>query len=357
MKDFLNKKLRIIILNILISFSALLLALLAGSVFLGFAGINPLSAYISMFSEAFGTKYGLSETLVKVTPLLLTGTGICIAYKGGIINIGGEGQIIMGAILGTSAALSFPYLPPHLLLPLVLLAGFLGGALYGLIPGILKSYLNVNEILTTVMLNAIALQILYLLLRGPLMDREEISYGTGYPQSAKIAKAAWLGKLIHGTGLHTGIFIALALAVIAYILLWKTTIGYRMRAVGKNLIASQYGGINVKKYMLLSIFLSGGLCGLAGMVEVSGIHHRLLDGVSAGYGFSGIVTALFGKLHPLGTIPAAVLFGSLLVGADMLQRSAGVPGAMVYVIQGLVVIFVVSSEVFSKKLLSAGNCK
>ncbi len=310
-----------------------------------------------MFFEALGSKYGLTETLVKATPLLLAGTGICIAYKGGIINIGGEGQMIMGAITGTVFALLFSGLPSYLLLPLVLCAGFFGGGFYGAIPGILKAYLNVNEILATVMLNSIALQVLYLLLRGPLMDPDEIAYGTGYPQSPGITEKVWLTRFLPGTRLHAGIFIALIIAVMAYVFLWRTTTGYRLRAAGKNPAASEYGGISVKRYIIFAIFLSGGLCGLAGTVEILGIHHRLLDGVSGGYGFAGIVTALFGKLHPLGTIPAAFLFGSLIVGSDMLQQSVGVPGAMVYIIEGLVVIFVVSSEIFARKMFGIGEMR
>lgn len=183
------------------------------------------------------------------------------------------------------------------------------------------------------------------------MRVQEIAYGTGYPQSEALSKMAYLTKIIHGTRLHTGIFIAIICSILAYIILWKSTDGYKMRTVGKNPVASKYGGINVKKYLIMSIFLSGGLCGLAGMVEICGIHHRLLDGISAGYGFSGIVVALFGRLHPIGCIPASFLFGSLLVGADMLQRSMGVPASMVYVIQGLIVIFVASSDIFGKKIL------
>jgi simple sugar transport system permease protein len=339
------------LLNLSIPFLALISALLVSSIFLAIAGVNPFNACISIFTSSLGTSYGLTETIVKMIPLLFVSTGISIAYRTGITNIGGEGQIIMGALMGTVVALFFSHLPSYILLPLIFTAGFIGGGFYGLIPATLKAYLNVNEILTTVMLNSIALQILYLLLRGVLMDPQEIAYGTGYPQSAPITKSAWLFKLIGGTRLHTGIFIALLFSVTAWILLWKTTIGYRMRAVGKNTVASECSGINVKKYLILAMFLSGGLAGLAGMVEVSGIHHRLLDGISGGYGFSGIVTALFGKLHPLACIPASFLFGALLVGSDMLQRTSGIPGSMVYVIQGLVVIFIVSSEIFSKKIL------
>ncbi|MEW5813809.1 MAG: ABC transporter permease [Spirochaetota bacterium] len=341
-----------LVVNLLIPLGAIILALLIGSIFLRLAGADPIKAYISMFGESLGTHYGLTETLVKAVPLLLVGLGICVAFRSGMINIGAEGQMIAGALFGTLIALLFSGLPKFLLLPLVLIAGFLGGSIYGMLPGILKACLNVNEILSTVMLNSIALQIQYLLLRGVMIDPQEIAYGTGYPQSAKISEAAWLARIAPGTRVHTGIFIAVILAVIIYLLLWRMVIGYRLRAVGKSVEASRYAGIDVKSNMILSMFIAGGLAGLAGMVEVSGIHHRLLDGISAGYGFSGIVSALFGKLHPLGNIFAAFLFGALLSGAERLQRSVGVPSAMVYVIEGLVVIFVISSDLFSRKLLT-----
>jgi simple sugar transport system permease protein len=338
--------------NILIPLGAIFLALLVGSIFLLIANVNPIEAYKLMFLGSFGSLYGLTETLVKATPLLLVGIGICISFRSGMINIGGEGQMVIGSILTTFFALNFSFPPKPILIPLLLLIGFIGGGIYGLIPGVLKAYLNINEILTTVMLNSIAIQILYLLLRGPMMDPLERAFGTGYPQSAVITKSAWLSRLIAGTRVHSGIFIAILLSVAMYFLLWKTTIGYRMRAVGKSKTASRYGGINVKKYMILSILISGGMAGIAGAVEVMGIHHRLLDGISAGYGFSGIVTALFGKLNPLGTIPASILFGAILFGADSLQRTVGIPAAMVYVIEGLVVVFVVSGEIISRRVMS-----
>lgn len=331
--------------------AAVFLALVVGAFFLGLAGANPLVAYRSMFYEALGTRYGLTETVVKAVPLLLVGLGICIAFRTGMINIGAEGQMIIGAITGTACALAFPGLPGPLLILLSFFAGFVGGALYGFIPGILKARLNVNEILTTVMLNSVALQLQYLLLRGLMMDPQERAYGTGYPQSASIVEAARLARLVPRARIHSGVFVAIILAVVVFVLLWKTTIGYRMRAVGKNYDAAVYGGIRVKRYLVLSMVLAGGLAGLAGTVEVVGVHYRLLDGVSAGYGFSGIVAALFGQLHPLGTIPSSFFFGALLFGAERLQRSVGVPSAMVYVIQGLVVVFVVSSDYLTKHFL------
>jgi simple sugar transport system permease protein len=220
---------------------------------------------------------------------------------------------------------------------------------WGGIAGVLKARLNVNEILSTVMLNQIALQLMNFLLRGPMLDPEQIAAGTNIPQSAALPEQAWLVRLVPRTQLHSGLIIAIVLAILVYLLLWRTTIGYRIRAVGLNASAARYAGIPVRGYLALSMILSGAFAGLAGAVEVTGVHHRMLEGLSGGYGFSGIVAALFGKLHPLGAIPAAFLFGSLLVGADRMQRAIQVPNAMIIALQGLVVLFVVASDYYVRR--------
>lgn len=328
---------------------ATLIALAFGGVLLLLLGVNPVTAYAAMFKGAFGTVSGLTQTLTKATPLLLVALGICIAFRGGVINIGAEGQIILGAISAAAVALSFPTLPGIILIPLTLGAGVLGGAAWGGIAGVLKARFGVNEILSTVMLNAIALQLMNYLLRGPMLDPEQIAAGTNIPQSATLPDQVWLLRLVPRTQLHAGLILAIVLAVVVYIFLWRTTIGYRIRAVGLNPSAARYAGIPVKSYMALAMILSGAFAGLAGAVEVTGVHHRMIEGLSGGYGFSGIVTALFGKLHPLGAIPASIIFGGLLTGADKMQRSVQVPSSLIVVIEGLIVLFVVASDYFVKK--------
>jgi simple sugar transport system permease protein len=187
------------------------------------------------------------------------------------------------------------------------------------------------------------------LLRGPMLDPEQIAAGTNIPQSAALPEQVWLIRLIPRTQLHSGLILAIILAILVYLLLWRTTIGYRIRAVGLNATAARYAGIPVRSYLALSMILSGGFAGLAGAVEVLGVHHRMLEGLSGGYGFSGIVAALFGKLHPLGAVPAAFLFGSLLVGADRMQRAIQIPNAMIVALQGLVVLFVVASDYYARR--------
>jgi len=314
---------------------------------------NPLEAYAAMLEGAFGSSNALADTVVKATPLLLVGLGICIAFRGGVINIGGEGQLIAGAVGATFTGLSFAEAPAWIVVPVSLLAGFLAGAIWGGIPGLLKAYFNVNEILSTIMMNQIAVQGMNFLLRGPMIDPVQLGRASRIPETARLSRSFDLPRLVP-TRLHLGAGIAVVLAVLVYIFLWRTVVGYRIRAVGLNRDASRYGGINVNRYMVLSLLLSGAFAGLAGAVQVYGVHHRMFtDGSAAGFtgaaGFNGIVAALFGKLHPIGTIPASFIFGALLVGANKLQRTAQVPAALITALNGLVVVFVVSSEIWSRR--------
>lgn len=328
---------------------AVLAALLIGAVMLALMGANPLEAYAAMIGGALGDLSGLTQSAVKATPLLLVGLGIVIAFRASVINIGGEGQIIAGALMATWFALAFRAWPSWLLITATLIMGFLAGAVWGFVPGFLKARLGVNEILSTVMMNAIALQLMNFLLRGPLIDPAGVKAGTFLAQSERLPENVWLPRLIPQTLLNTGALIAVALAIGVYIFLWRTTIGYRIRAVGLNPDAARYAGIRVPIYQTLSLTLAGGFAGLAGVVEVIGVHHRLLEGITGGYGFSGIVAALFGGLHPIGAIPASFLFGSLLVGADKMQRAVQVPSALIGTLLGLIVLFVVGSNWWSRR--------
>ena len=212
--------------QIMILLAALVCALLVGAVFILLAKSNPIKAYGLMFTGPFTSKFGISETLVKATPLLLVGLGIIVSFRSGILNIGGEGQILIGAITGSAVATVLFDWPGWALLPLVLLAGCAGGGLWGGIAGWLKARLSVNEILSTVMLNQIAAQIYIFLIRGPLIDPQELSYGTGNPKTALMPESIWLGRLIPGTRLHTGLILAVILALLVYLLLWRTTTGF-----------------------------------------------------------------------------------------------------------------------------------
>lgn len=338
-----------IVVNILLPIGGILFALLIGAVLLLALKSNPLAAYAALVHGAVGSTFGLTQTLVKATPLLLVGLGICIAFRANVINIGGEGQIIAGAVAATWFPLTFPAWPGWLLIPATMIVGFLAGAVWGFVPGILKARLNVNEILSTIMMNAIAVQLVNLLLQGPLMDPNERAHGTFLAQSAQLPHQVWLPRLVPRTLLHAGAIVAVALAVVVYLLLWRTTTGYRIRAVGLNPEASRYSGIAVPLYQALALTLAGGFAGLAGVGEVIGVQHRLLPGLTSGYGFTGIVAALLGGLHPFGLIPASILFGGLLVGADSMQRAVQVPSALVTALLGMVVLFVSGSALWSRR--------
>ncbi len=324
-------------------------ALIIGAVMLLALKADPIQAYGAMVQGAFGDVSGITQTLVKATPLLLVGLGVVIAFRGGVINIGGEGQITVGAAAATALAVSFPKAPGLILLPACLLVGALAGAFWGFIPGSLKARLGVNEILSTIMMNAIALQFSTYLLTGPLLDPQEIANGTRIEQSALLPRQVWLVRLVPQTQLHGGAIIAFVLAILVYIFLWRTTFGYRIRAVGLNPNAARYAGISVPIYQALSLTLGGAFAGLAGAIEVMGVEHRMLAGLSGGYGFTGIVAALFGSLHPLGLIPASILFGGLLVGGNQMQRAVQVPSALIDTLSGLIVLLVVGSKIWSQR--------
>ena len=326
--------------------TAALTAALVGAMVLTAIGASPLATYITIFTGPFADKFGVTEVLVRAIPLILVGLGIAISFRSGILNIGAEGQILMGILASTAVALAFPGSPKVILLPLMFMAGALGGAFWGGIAGFLRAKLGVNEILSTVMLNYIAAQFYTFLLRGPMIDPNELESGSGTPQSMRLPKAAWLDRIVPETRLHAGLILALVLAVCVYILLWRTTWGYRLRAAGAEAKAARYAGVHVERSLITAMLLAGGFAGLAGAVEVSGVHHRAIEGISSGYGFSGIVVALFGGLHPAGIVPAAVFFGVLLVGADMTQRSAGVPANMILVLQGVVILAIVSAKMY-----------
>lgn len=369
------------LLDAMVPFIAVAAALAVGAIILLLQDTNPLTAYEAMFSGAFTNKNGLADTFVKAIPLLLVALGVAIAFRGGVINIGAEGQLIMGALITTYFGVELgEKLPGFIVIIICLVAGSLMGGAWAAIPGYLKANMGVNEILSTIMMNQIAIQIGFFLLRGPMIDPAELEAGTGIPHSARLPRATdlprftdiaeWLGLtksaeemglsgfsaelyglFVEPTRLHSGLIIAVVMAVLVYVLLWRTTIGYRIRAVGQNQHASRYAGIKVSRYIILSMTLGGVFAGLAGSIEILGLHHRMFEptAVSAGYGFSGIVVALFGYLHPITIIPSAILFAGLLVGGDKMQRAVQVPQVLITIILGLVVLFVVSADILVRR--------
>ena len=334
----------------LVPLAATIAALLVGAAMVWAFGGDPVEGYRAMFTGAFGGISEIADTTVKATPLLLVGVGICIAFRASVINIGGEGQIIAGALLATVVVLSLPGLDRWLLLPLALVAGAVGGACMGFIPGVLKAYAGVNEILSTIMLNIVAGYMMQYLLLGPMIDRASVEAGNHIAQTRRLSPNADLPILLGGTQMNLGIVVGAGVAIAAFLLLWRTSLGFEIRAVGGSKDASRYAGMKVERRIVLALTLSGMMSGLGGAVLVfSSVAHRLSvesgpQGFTQLAGFNGIVAALFGGLHPLWTIPAALLFGGLLVGANALQRAVQVATPLVVALSGLVVVFVVSSD-------------
>ena len=335
--------------------SSLLVALVLGAVMMLACGANPIVGYKALIEGAFDGSYALGATAVKAAPLLLVGAGICVAFRAGVFNIGGEGQIAVGGLASAATALALPSWPSITLIPMVLLAGAAAGAIWGAIPGAFKAYFNVNEILSTIMLNLVAVQVMNWLLAGPMVDKSQNAVYGMIPETKLLPRHSWLPIIVPGTQLHLGVFLAVIIAIAIWILLARTSFGFRLKAVGLSRDASRYAGIPVKRTITLAMTISGALCGLAGALLVFGsISHRMVtDGSLTGFtgsdGFNGIVVALFGGLSPLWTIVSAFLFGGLLIGGDALQVATGVPADLVTALEGLVVVFVVSLEYMRRR--------
>ena len=319
-----------------ISLVSVFLALLVQAVIFFSIGINPLTAYSQIFYGAFGSFYGLSETIVKTIPLLLCAIGLGIAFKAGIWNIGSEGQLILGAIAATYVAFVYPNII------LMFIAGMLAGAGWALIAGLLKAKLEVNEVISTLMLNYIALNLLEYLVYGPWKGSQEwgFPYTNLFPLSARIPR-------IPGTRIH---YYTLAVALLAtglYYILKKTKLGYKIKVVGQSRRAAEYGGISFTKIVLITMFFSGALAGIAGVGEVAGIHYRLKPQISPGYGYTAIIVAWLGRLDAVGILLSSLFVGSLFVGGDMIQVSLGLPFSVINVFNGLILIFLAGGEFLS----------
>lgn len=337
-----------ILTSLVASIGAVAMALITGGILiLLFTDANPFFAYFVLLDGAFGSLFGITETIVKGCPLLITALGLMVAFRCKVWNIGAEGQLCMGAVATTGVGAFWLGLPAPLYIPLIILASIAGGAAWAAIPGVLKAKAKVNEVITTLMLNNIAILLIGFLVNGPWKD----PIGPE-PQSPKIISSAILVPLIAQTRLNIGILIPIIFSFITYTLLWRTGLGFRIRAAGANPDASSQAGINISKKIVLVMGISGGLAGLAGMHEVLGIHYRLLQGISANYGYQAIVVALLGKLHPLGVVIASVFFAGLAVGADNMQQFAMVPAALVFVIQGVVILFVICADTIANRFMS-----
>lgn len=331
---------------IVIPVMAVIIALLMASVVILLIGKNPLVAYYEMLKGAFGSLQDFTNTIVKITPLILTGLAVGFGFRAGVFNIGAEGQMSIGALFATIVGMNLGGVPSYIAIPLTMLSGMLAGSFWASIAGFLKAKTGAHEVITTIMLNWIAYYLGNYMVAGPL------SVGSGTPKSPEIVASAKLPTIlrVQAIELTPGIFIAILMAIIIYILLEKTSTGYEIKAVGFNPYASEYGGISISKNVILAMAISGALAGLAGSIEVMGLHHRYLGALTAGKGFDGISISLIGQNHPIGIIFAALLIGSLRTGSNAMQF-AGIPKHIVMIIQGIV-IFLVAADRIVKTILA-----
>lgn len=325
-------------------FIAIFISLIVSAILINYAGADIKLAALSLLSGAFGGKRELVETLIKSTPLIFTGIATVIVFRAKIWNIGQEGQLFAGAILGYWIYITFAGSNLWINIVIIIIAGFIGGAVTGFIPAILKVYFKVDEVLSTVIINYIMALFLSFMLSalGPWRDTSSF-----YQQTPLIALNSQMPPIFVGYRLHLGFLIAIVVAIIMHFVMSNTPLGYEARAYGSNPSAAEAQGINVSKLFISTMIISGGLCGLAGIGETFGILFRLSSRISPGYGFTGIIIAMVAGLNPLGVIPTAILFGGLLNGSVRLQVVTGVPNALIDVIQATVLLLVLMARVIT----------
>jgi len=296
-----------------------------------------LEALDAFYQGTFGSLSGITSVFLKTTPLLLTGIGVAVAFRARLINIGAEGQLYIGALAATWGGITLD-LPSIVLIPVLMALAFVAGGAWASVAAVLKAKYRINEIIVTFMMNFIAIYLASWALLNPLK-----SPSPGLALSANISQSAML-PVFGDTRIHLGIIIGISACILIYYFFKNTKKGFEIRAVGSNPVAARSSGISIFRSLFLAMMISGGLSGLAGMIEVTGIHHYLIDGISPGYGYTGIVIALVPNLHPIGIIPTALLFGITFAGADAAHRIAGLPIGMVFAIQGIIMFVVISLQ-------------
>lgn len=308
------------------------------------SGVSPVEAYKEMFMGTLGYGYGITEVLVKATPLILTGLSVAVAMRMSIWNIGAEGQLYMGAFAATWAAQTFTGLSPYLLIPVMFLCGAAMGGIWALIAGWLKVRFAVNEILTTLFLNYVAISWVYYLVYGPWRNPGQM----GFPITRTYVAAAWLPQFFDSR-MHLGLLFGIALAVILYLVIRRTSWGFEIRAIGGSVPASRYAGLKITRNILLVFLLSGALSGVAGMSEISGLHHKLQFGaISADYGYTGIIIACLANGNPLWVIVSALFMGVIFAGGESIKLTMGLSFGMVMTFEGVVLLFLLAGDFFKK---------
>jgi len=323
---------------------SILMALVVGGIVLLVSGENPFEVYQAMARGALGDQNGVAETLVKTIPLLLTGLGVAVAFRMQLWNIGAEGQLYLGAIVATGTGIFLlPDAPAVVLIPAMVVAGLLGGAFWALVPGLLRAFLGANEIITSLMLNYVAILLSEYLVHGPWRDPAAF----GFPGTKSLPDAAWLPRW-ETTRVHLGLLFGLVAAALLWATLRRTRWGYEVSVMGENPRAARYAGMPTRRTIVLVMVLSGALAGLAGMSEVAGIGHQLQSSLSPGYGYTAIIVAWLGRLNPGGIVLVAFLLAGVLVGGDQLQMTMGLPSAIAPMLQGTILFFLLGGEVLTR---------
>ncbi|MBF6612164.1 MAG: ABC transporter permease [Chloroflexi bacterium] len=329
------------LIELLVPLLAIFTALVIGALIILATGASVTSAYSGLFVGAFGTPLAIANTLVEATPYIFAGLAVALGFKCGLFNIGVEGQLAMGAMSAAVAGYAITGLPLIIHLPLAILAGVLGGAIWGAIPGFLRAKTGAHEVITTIMLNYIALRLTDYLIKGPFLDRSSSA-----PRTPFIAPSAELPYLFGPDyRLNAAFLLALVMVGVIWWLLNKTTIGFEIRTVGSNPDAAQYAGMSITRSFVLAMAISGGLAGLAGVGQVLGLEHNLKASFSAGYGFDSIAIALLARSNPIAIIPAAIFWGALRNGAGLMQLQSGISINLINIIQALVIIFVAADQI------------
>lgn len=327
--------------SIVIRSIAIILALVLSAIFLSVIKLNPIDVYGSMLKGAFGSTYSVKETIIKAIPLIITSLGIAVAFRMQFWNIGGEGQILMGAFLCSFFALKFPDMPKPLLLSTMILAGIVGGAIWALIPAIFKAKWGTNETIVTLMMNYIAIKWITFLQYGPWKDKN----AQGFPKIPNFSDNAILPDIF---GIHVGFIIAIILVVFMYVFMKKTKVGYEITVLGESEKTALYAGININKTILSAMVLSGGLCGLTGMIQASAISNTLSVEVSGGVGFTAIIITWLSSLSAPFILVTSILFAALVEGGQFIQTAYGIPDAAALMLQSMILFFVLGSEFFIK---------
>ena len=324
--------------------AAVVLTMLIGAIIFSLIGYNGFGAVREIFLTPLTNPYKWQDLCIKAAPLIIIGVGLSIAYRANVWNIGAEGQYIIGGLAGTGVALATWGMTGWWILPLMILAGVAGGMLYASIPALLKTRLNVNEILTSLMLTYASVQVIYYLIRAPWKD----PMGMGFPQTRLFSEAARLPTIIPGTIVHLGVPIAVIVAVIAWFIMTRSVFGYRMRVVGAAPHAARYGGFSENKTIWLALLVSGALAGLAGVLEVAGPFQRMVPGFPTNYGFTAIIVAFLGRLNPLGVILAGVVLAITFVGGEVAQTTIGLPNAATGIFQAMMLFFLLAGDILIK---------